>query len=721
MPVELQELANSILFESTLEAKLIAPDVLTDSNIYLPITAPEKPGRPSFLGFTPKQKGHAFPKKSSFESDQVRGFVLHFFANHELLAMELMALALLRFPDAPKDFRMGIARTILEERGHMLLYRKRMNELGVEFGDIPVNNFFWDILKDMKTPVDYCTRMAMTLEQANLDYSLHYRNEFQKIGDLPTAKILHQVYEEEIGHVKHGVIWYKKFHGGKDIDFTSFENHLKKPLSPRRARGIGFDKEGRRKAGFTEEFIEKLRVYSQSKGRPGNVYYFDPAFEDQVNRKKPGFTLSKHPRQLKQDYQHLNMFLCKEEDLILCSELPQNKWLAKLQAIGFLIPEFQNKPIGEVFSHRKFAEFRPWGWSVDAANFLNPYREHLAKPELFSRWRDERDFEAHAKVISKKFALEIRDKFIDHFGHEGVFEKDLLSQAFDTTADALQFIFSHNSTLDLVIKSPIGASGQNMFKVFKDEPVGELVEKRIDTYIGKYKAVIVEPWFDKIQDYSILLDLNPHRQTPFLGYTIAKTTHRGQHRHHVLGRRKFFLEPRVTKLTKSASMGFKDLCQSMANFTAKELAANGYFGFAGIDLFAYKNSNEDIKLRNHVEVNMRYTMGHIALALEKHIHSDSAAIWLHTNINEIRSEGFESFENLQNMAEKQFPVALSQNKITSGAVFTNNPQTSLSALSILIVGSRSEIDLFKDQKISEIISRCREIKSVRRFLFRDSD
>ena len=91
-----------------------------------------------------------------------------------------MALALLRFPDAPTAFRIGIGHTLLEERNHMLLYIDRMNELGIEFGDIKVNNFFWNAIKDMKTPTDYCVRMAMTLEQANLDYALHYLNEFKK-------------------------------------------------------------------------------------------------------------------------------------------------------------------------------------------------------------------------------------------------------------------------------------------------------------------------------------------------------------------------------------------------------------------------------------------------------------------------------------------------------------------------------------------------------------
>ena len=60
-----------------------------------------------------------------------RGRVLHFFANHELLALELMAVALLRFPDAPHSFRRGIIETMKEEQKHLNLYIESMNRLGV--------------------------------------------------------------------------------------------------------------------------------------------------------------------------------------------------------------------------------------------------------------------------------------------------------------------------------------------------------------------------------------------------------------------------------------------------------------------------------------------------------------------------------------------------------------------------------------------------------------
>src|SRR5882672_2812167 len=100
--MELRDLAAQILFATTLEEKLRCPEAITDERPGPPLVAPEAPGRPRELRFKPPGTGKAdFPGVHRLESERERGRLLHFFANHELLATELMALALLRFPDAP--------------------------------------------------------------------------------------------------------------------------------------------------------------------------------------------------------------------------------------------------------------------------------------------------------------------------------------------------------------------------------------------------------------------------------------------------------------------------------------------------------------------------------------------------------------------------------------------------------------------------------------------
>ena len=173
--MELREFAEQVLFATTLEAKLQAPVVVTDERPGLSILAPLSPGRPASLGFKSQGGGGGdFPGLHRLENEQERGRLLHFFANHELLATELMALVLLRFPDAPAAFRRGVFQTLKDEQQHTRMYMGRMMECGIEFGELPVSGYFWRSVSTMENPMDYVAGLSLTFEQANLDFCRHF-------------------------------------------------------------------------------------------------------------------------------------------------------------------------------------------------------------------------------------------------------------------------------------------------------------------------------------------------------------------------------------------------------------------------------------------------------------------------------------------------------------------------------------------------------------------
>ena len=159
-----------------------------------------------------------------------RGVMLHFLANHELLAAELMALVLLRFPNAPKEYRAGVYEAMREEQAHALMYVRRMKECGIAFGELPVNDHFWKLVAPMETPLDFVTRLNLTFEQANLDFSKHYAGLFRQVGDTATAAVLEKIHLDEIGHVGHGLKL------GRELGMATANIHLRRP--PALAHGV---------------------------------------------------------------------------------------------------------------------------------------------------------------------------------------------------------------------------------------------------------------------------------------------------------------------------------------------------------------------------------------------------------------------------------------------------------------------------------------------------
>ena len=250
-----REYAKQILEGDSLEDKLLSSKDLDLSESLILYELPTNPGRIKKLEFNNEQV--KFPRSTSFHLEDKRGLALHFFANHELLAIEMMAAALLMYPDTSRAFKNGLIKTIQDEQKHLKMYLARMKEFGIELGDFPLNDFFWRSMEKMKTPSHFYAGMAMTFESANLDFAQFYEESFRAVEDFKTAEIMRVVLEDEISHVALGAHWLNQWRGNTDL-WNYYKNHLPGVMTPARSKGIHFDKVIRQKVGLDQDFITKL-------------------------------------------------------------------------------------------------------------------------------------------------------------------------------------------------------------------------------------------------------------------------------------------------------------------------------------------------------------------------------------------------------------------------------------------------------------------------------
>ena len=256
--MEANDLAKQILTSSDLNDKLYTPDLITDDVISSPLLI-DLPARCQDLQFTRRDKKEKLPK-NLLHLDENRAMCLHRFAGHELLAVEVMAYALLAFPDAPKSFRKGLIRTLLEEQEHVRLYQKALARFDKKLGDYPLYKHYWRLVPHLNTLSNYVSVMSLTLEMANLDFAPFYGSMFEKVGDIESSNLMKQIFSDEIKHVAFGYGWLKTFKHKDDSIFDAWIKSLPMIVEPKRAKGPIFLEEGRKKAGLTEDFIQNLKM-----------------------------------------------------------------------------------------------------------------------------------------------------------------------------------------------------------------------------------------------------------------------------------------------------------------------------------------------------------------------------------------------------------------------------------------------------------------------------
>lgn len=214
----------------------------------------ELPGRPSELRVAQKAA-----KQRGFGSAHGRARALHTFFHHELQAAELMAWALLAFPETPRAFREGLVRIARDEVRHMALYREQIERLGHQIGDFTVRDWFWERIPSCGDAASFVATMGLGFESANLEHSFAFAARFREVGDEEGARVQELVGREEIAHVRFGVQWFHALRG--ELEFNQWRDALPSPLSPLLMRGRPLHREARLKAGYSEDFLNQLDAW----------------------------------------------------------------------------------------------------------------------------------------------------------------------------------------------------------------------------------------------------------------------------------------------------------------------------------------------------------------------------------------------------------------------------------------------------------------------------
>lgn len=257
--MEVRAFAEQVLRSAFLAEKLRRPDgPLTDSSPG-EVVSVDEPARTEDLKFAARRTAPAMPKAGALQNERKRAIAHHILANHELQALEVMADVALRFPDAPTEFRIGLARIMQDEQRHTRMHVERAATLGLRFGELPVNSYIWEKSRSFESLLDYLATLPLLFEGRNLDHTIEFAEWFEAAGDLRSATLIRTIHRDEIEHVAFGIKWLRRLKPEGQSDWEVFSAHLKWPLRPAKAKGELFQAEARKRAGLDDEFIEQLR------------------------------------------------------------------------------------------------------------------------------------------------------------------------------------------------------------------------------------------------------------------------------------------------------------------------------------------------------------------------------------------------------------------------------------------------------------------------------
>ena len=172
---------------------------------------------------------------------------------------------------------------------------------------------------------------------------------------------------------------------------------------------------------------------------------------------------------------------------------------------------------------------------------------------------------------------------------------------------------------NLMLKAPWSSSGRGVFAVGRDFP--DNLRSRIVRILKEQGAIEAEPLYPKVADFA--LEFSAHQdKVVYEGLSVFATTENGAYTGNIIGEETLLLQ----HLPEEIRQLLPEVTASLCNHLHHTLGT-AYEGPLGVDLMSVRQDDGSLALHPCVEINLRRTMGHVALALRTEITPGQTGIY----------------------------------------------------------------------------------------------
>lgn len=286
------------------------------------------------------------------------------------------------------------------------------------------------------------------------------------------------------------------------------------------------------------------------------------------------------------------------------ANLPE--WWSEAGDQCLVLPESMN--LSEVVrpDWKKVERIEPWGWDAHIAHLLR----RLGAPERLLP--SDEQLEAIRELSSRQTTVRLLRLLHAQPTAKGILNvESRWCTTLEEVADALQ------RCPNTMLKLPWSSSGRGVFPVRGG--VEMLPQARVLKALREQGGIEVQPLFDGVADAALEFDVTADGEVLFLGCSLFSTTETGAYAGHFVDT-PARLQERFLQLWQTSSIeislsideveeAFACLLQRLTE-ALSALLADRYAGPCGVDVLFTPSG-----IHPCVEINLRRTMGHVALAI----------------------------------------------------------------------------------------------------------
>lgn len=381
------------------------------------------------------------------------------------------------------------------------------------------------------------------------------------------------------------------------------------------------------------------------------IHYFNPGHETAVLLDTECYTPPLSVRTMMRDLSCLPMWYAEGADYVLTDEIAA-------QYFPDFLPE-ETEAFAHVVSREELREgelsgigleAEPWGLSPHVIKMFQDVKRNFAQDMSVPVWK-----ECYAQLTGRQTAAECL-LLIRREMPEMTFPPE--PQFCRKTEDVEAYMCRHRAPF--VVKTPYSSSGRGLLWLSEGK-MTDKDRKWIEGAIRKQGMVSVERALDKVQDFALEFYSDGEGHVRYEGLSVFETNPKGAYMGNLLGS--------PEHLCKSLERwGFGDLTrlqQAVCN-ALSSLYGHAYRGYLGVDMMVHRTAapaaSDTFAIHPCVEINMRHTMGLLAMRLSQRILASGAVGKFCISCDKAGGETFKAHCRMK----KEYPLAIEGGRIRSG-------------------------------------------------------
>ena len=363
------------------------------------------------------------------------------------------------------------------------------------------------------------------------------------------------------------------------------------------------------------------------------LFLFNPENEMAIANGNPYYTPPATILKMAEDLAYLPAYYAGEEDAVWVKKWPERKFLEERKTWFHLSPALVT---GENLEQWEAGEYCPWGWS--------PRMYFLLREKHIGEWKPE-----WKELYGRRTAATCLQTLCRKLGFV---EKESLPVVCETIRD----IENAAKGGRYLAKAPWSSSGRGLLKIS-----GEEIPSKNREWLGgilkKQGFVMLEKEQERVADFAMEFHTCGGK-VEFRGLSCFMTGEAGEYIGNYVGDQQT-MEERLTAWVEKEKL--EHIKTALIQLLTEEIAPR-YNGYMGVDMMIYRNPQGKICIQPCLEINLRYTMGILALFLSERFVAEGAEGTF--SIVHYNSDG--EALRFHDTSVRQYPIHLHREKITEG-------------------------------------------------------